>query len=149
MNVMSKKLNIYLVVCLAFLQLLVPFIHAHANGKDSYQEHNIHLHYVDSVSDNRDTLLKVVFEPLVQMQSLQQHSIKQHQVEQATLDSTVFTVSNATRFNVGLDLDAILLSVLVVFFSIVLVKNTFPSGFFKPYSYQKYYLPSSPRAPPL
>jgi hypothetical protein len=143
MHAMSKKLNIYLVVCLAFLQLLVPFIHAHVNGKDLYQENNIHVHYAHL--DYRENVHQLKLEP----QLLQTQSLAQHYVKQPTLESAIFTVSNAIRLNVGLDVDAILLSVLVVFFSILLVKNTFPSGFFKPYSFQKYYLPSSPRAPPL
>ncbi len=41
---MHKNAKIYLVLCLICLQIVVPFIHAHAFGQDSFKEHTLHLH---------------------------------------------------------------------------------------------------------
>jgi hypothetical protein len=37
-------MRIYLIICLVFLQTIIPFIHAHAFGLDSYKQHTIHVH---------------------------------------------------------------------------------------------------------
>ena len=41
---MQKILKNYLLLCLICLQIVAPFIHAHAFGRDSYKEHIFHLH---------------------------------------------------------------------------------------------------------
>jgi hypothetical protein len=41
---MLKSIKIYLALCLIGLQLIAPFIHAHAFGLDSFNERSAHIH---------------------------------------------------------------------------------------------------------
>ncbi|MFM9836530.1 MAG: hypothetical protein ACKVOA_10555 [Methylophilaceae bacterium] len=41
---MKKIVKKYLLLCLICLQIVAPFIHAHAFGHDSFKEHIIHFH---------------------------------------------------------------------------------------------------------
>ncbi len=41
---MLKSIKIYLALCLIGLQLIAPFIHAHAFGLDSFNERSVHIH---------------------------------------------------------------------------------------------------------
>ncbi len=133
---MHKNVKNYLVLCLICLQVVAPFIHAHAFGHDSFKKHEFHLHLeaLDNVSSANDTVSQV-------------------HIAKSAIDGAIFTVASGIKTAVS-DEESDTIAVVAAFFIFILLRFAIVTRFIKPINQvlnpQRYvYYPQSPRAPPL
>ncbi len=134
MYVNAKK---YLVFCLVCLQMVAPFIHAHAFGLDSFKQHMFHLH-TDEISNINLTNANT--------------AISQTHVGENQIIGAIVTVANgiktalAVHFADDIALIAVLLSFVLPLFNF---KNLFLRNYSQTTHYRRiaYSLYTS-RAPP-
>ena len=113
----------YLVFCLVCLQMVAPFIHAHAFGLDSFKQHMFHFH-TDEVSNininSADT------------------AISQTHVGENQIIGAIITVANGIKTALADDFadDVALMAVL---FSFVLLLFNFNNLFLRTYSQTTHY----------
>jgi uncharacterized membrane protein YcgQ (UPF0703/DUF1980 family) len=104
---MIKIVKKYLLYCLVCLQIIVPFIHAHEFGRDSYKEHIFHFH-ADEIGTANST----------------NNTIGQTQVGENQIVGAITTVASGIKTALAGDFaDAIAL--MVVLFSFVLLPFNF------------------------
>jgi len=151
---MLNSVKLYIVLCLIGLQLIAPFIHAHAFGLDTFNERSLHIH--------ADT------EPLPSLLMDDMHHIDGQQIVSDDTNRYIMDVDDsidqhsgyiitvASGVNSPTDADAILNSVLYIalllVFALILLQlppslifSTTPSLVLKQLSYPT----QNPRAPPL
>ncbi|MBC7755172.1 MAG: hypothetical protein H7Z20_00730 [Bdellovibrio sp.] len=132
---MLETVKKYLLYCLICLQIVVPFIHAHEFGHDSYKEHIFHFH-TDEISNvnNANTALG------------QAHVSENQIIGAITTVASGIKTSLADHFADDIALIAILFSFVLLIFNL---KSRFVPSRFQTANYQRiaYSLHHS-RAPP-
>ena len=113
---MCKNVKKYLVLCLICLQMVAPFIHAHAFGLDSFKQHIFHFH-TDEISNvnSADTALS------------------QTHIGENTIIGAIITVSNGIKTALADDF-ADVIALMAVLFSFVLLLINFKNLFLPTYS---------------
>ena len=106
-----KNVKKYLVLCLICLQMVAPFIHAHAFGLDSFKQHIFHFH-TDEISNvnSADTALS------------------QTHIGENTIIGAIITVSNGIKTALADDF-ADVIALMAVLFSFVLLLINFKNLF--------------------
>lgn len=136
----ENKIKKYLLLCLICLQLVAPFIHAHAFGLESMHAHAAHVHATDDMFHNHrfssDLNLHIV--------ALNQ----QDTLETPQAIGAVFKVANGVKRNADFDIVPIILASFLVLSLFTLI-NKYPA---RPLNVslhpQHFYSPHAPRAPP-
>ena len=115
---MCKNVKKYLVLCLICLQMVAPFIHAHAFGLDSFKQHIFHFH-TDEVSNininSADTALS------------------QTHIGENQLIGAITTVASGIKTSLADDF-ADVIALMAVLFSFVLLLINFKNLFLPTYS---------------
>ncbi len=115
---MYRNAKKYLVFCLVCLQMVAPFIHAHAFGLDSFKQHIFHFH-TDEVSNininSADTALS------------------QTHIGENTIIGAIITVSNGIKTSLADDF-ADVIALMAALFSFVLLLINFKNLFLPTYS---------------
>ncbi len=133
---MHKNVKNYLVLCLICLQVIAPFIHAHAFGIDSFKQHIFHLH-TNETSNVGNAI----------------HELDQAHIAQSQTDGAIFTVASGIKTAVS-DEEIDSIAVVAALFIFVLLRFAIITRYIKPInqvlnSQPHNYYPQSPRAPPL
>jgi hypothetical protein len=131
----SSKIKKYFLQCLIFLQLIAPFIHAHAFGHDSFKEHIFHVH-----SDEISTT------------DFNVEAIQTTKINQPYLVGAVFTVASGIKQSLSDDIENDIASIAIVFIIVLLLFNILIRlipYYFRVVNYQRIaYSLQNPRAPP-
>lgn len=132
---MLKCIRQFLLFCLISLQFIAPFIHAHAFGHESFNEHTFHVH--------ADEIPTVVYN---------QEAIQATHINQQHLVGTIFTVASGIKQAFADDVSDDIALMAIVFSLVLLIFNV-PSKFASRYNqltkYQRIvYSQQNPRAPP-
>ena len=118
---MYRNAKKYLVFCLVCLQMVAPFIHAHAFGLDSFKQHIFHFH-TDEVSNinSADTALS------------------QTHIGENQLIGAITTVASGIKTSLADDF-ADVIALMAVLFSFVLLLFNFNNLFLRAYSQTTHY----------
>ena len=129
------KIKKYLLLCLIFLQIVAPFIHAHAFGLDGSKQPSLHIHSseVSAINFNKNSASKSYIG-----------------TQQAV--GAVFTVSSGNKVSDTDDLENYQAMVAILFALGCLIfgglTHFIPRHFLVSYQLQPHYLLQNPRAPP-
>ena len=113
----------YLVFCLVCLQMVAPFIHAHAFGLDSFKQHMFHFH-TDEVSNTNINSADT--------------AISQTHVGENQIIGAITTVANGIKTALA-DHFADDIALMAVLFSFVLLLFNFNNLFLRTYSQTTHY----------
>jgi hypothetical protein len=128
---MQKSVKIYLAFCMICLQILSPFIHAHAFGSDSFKEHVFHVHAAE-----------------INPAFANNQSAKPANVSEQAIVGTIVTVSSGIKQAFADDtvFMAILFTLALLLFN---TPNRLISSYFQTANYQRHAYSLLPaRAPP-
>jgi hypothetical protein len=123
------------------LQLIAPFIHAHANGFENLHSHAGHAHVVEDVFHNH----AFGFDLKIHTAEFNQQEI----IETPQVIGSIFKVASGVKRNLGdIDIDAVLLAC-VLMFAVFIRANKIQICTFDSSPYLHFFhSPHSPRAPP-
>ncbi len=122
------------------MQLIAPFIHAHAFGLENAQAHAKHAHAIKDVFHNHASSSNFNFH-IADVN--QQDSIETPQVI-----GFIFKVDSGVKRNLLIDLDILLLACVLVFGLFVRISQSRAYTFDFLFRQQLFYTHHSPRAPP-
>jgi hypothetical protein len=122
------------------LQLIAPFIHAHAFGIETAQAHTNHAHAVEDVFHNHA--------PSSNFNLHIADVNQQDSIEMPQAIGSIFKVANGVKRNLLIDIDMLLLPCVLVFGLFVRVSQSRVRTFDFLFHQQLFYSPHSPRAPP-
>lgn len=132
---MQKNVKIYLILSLICLQLVAPFIHAHAFGLDSLKAHFFHVHTVEIGNANSTN-----------------GALTQAHIGENEIIGAITTVASGIKTSLA-DTIADGIAALAIFFTLALLIFDVPARFFANsglvlYSQRYVYSQQNPRAPP-
>ena len=132
---MQKNLKIYLTLSLICLQILSPFIHAHAFGLDSIKARFFHVHNVENGNVNSPT-----------------SAISQAHIGENEIIGAITTVASGIKTTLA-DTIADGIAAVAIFFTLALLIFDVPARFFANsglvlYPQRYAYSQQNPRAPP-
>ena len=130
---MQKNIKIYLILSLICLQVIAPFIHAHAFGLDSLKAHLFHVHTAENGSANG--------------------TLTQAHIGENEIIGAITTVASGIKTSLA-DTIADSIAALAIFFSLALLIFDVPARIFANsglvlYPQRYAYSQQNPRAPPV
>jgi hypothetical protein len=133
---MLKLTKHFLLLCLIVLQLIAPFIHAHAFGLDNFKEHVFHVHAdeIGVTSENQDTT-------------------SQAYLGNQQLIGAITTVATGNKASIVENVADSLATIAILFAFVLLLfsglSQLIPRYFQADIHQQYFYSLQNPRAPPL
>jgi len=122
------------------LQLIAPFIHAHAFGIENAHVHANHTHAIEDVFYNHA--------PSGELNLHNAEFNSEESIEMPQVIGFIFKVDSGVKRNLLIDLDILLLAYVLVFGLFVRVSQSRAHTFDFLFRQQLFYTHHSPRAPP-